>query len=171
KSPSARAGIQVGDRLTSCNGISLRSVIALRLIIQAAEDQELNLLVNREGAQEALSFHVTPVRAAPAAGAVGGGGMVAPGAPSSGAGGGGGIAAPGGGLVIPRMAPYLDELRPVPRMRIERRQDDREVLERLDEVEKVLAHIRELLENAGIGRAEGGGAPEGSSEEGGALDE
>lgn len=63
--PGAAAGLKDGDVLKSCNAIALRDRSALVNIIQAAQDQELVLSVQRggEGAEVAtIDIKVTPVR-------------------------------------------------------------------------------------------------------------
>jgi hypothetical protein len=124
-------------------------VLALRLIIQAAQDQELKLMVSREGSPEALGFAVAPVRSEPAAGG----------------GGAGGLIGPGGGLLIPRVNPTLENLKPAPRVWFEEFQGDRGVVKRLDDIEKTLESVRQLLERAGIMKAVGEEAPVGAPPE------
>ncbi len=58
KSPAARAGLQVGDRVVSFNGTPVDSYAQLSALIRANLDGEARLVVERDGAEVAL----TPVR-------------------------------------------------------------------------------------------------------------
>ncbi len=147
--PAARAGIRVGDRLISCNTILLKSVNALRVIIQAAEDQEVNLVVRRENGEEQRTLALTPVQVA---------------APQeSGLGGGAGLALPGGAVVPGHPLPLYE---PVPRIPFETPRGDQEILDRLGKLENSLEELRGLIEKLGISVEPHGNEQSGNAEPG-----